>query len=441
MESLAIGKLKQAIIILGITIISVLGIQINDIEAKASGQDNIVQRADYAYNLTWTALKTVRGWQGNKKYTFYQGEEHHIPYGQPYNSSGYFYYNVSIDDYVAATKDVNSVFYTKSSSGLAPSTYYSTDCSGFVSYCWDLPTRHTTSTMVMSAKSYGLCNSYNVGNLQIGDALNRAGSHVVLVTDIINDNGALSYEITEQTPPELKRTVLTQSSLISKYKTYTILRCNTIDSVQAIPVFNEVVADGQDQGELEPAPFPGTETEGNLEPAPFPGTDEQGELEPAPFPGTETTSELEAPSLETETTTTGELEPAPFPGTETTSDLKPAPFPGTDTGLEAPSLEDVTNYQSDLVSLPIPLDILLVLKVNGVDITEFANYYSEDNLSPGDIDCDGVITKNDALVVYDYYHGISDLMPDQFLRSDLNGDGVLNDYDVLNIIKLAYMQY
>lgn len=213
------------------------GITIN---AEASGIDNIAARADYLYNITWTAQTTVKGWANES--TFYQGSTYHIPYGQPVSSGKYIYWNVSIDNFLSSTGNASSEFYTQRSynnynSG-SYSTYYAMDCSAFASYCWDLSSRTITSSWSkLPVTSYGLCTSANVGKIQVGDALNLAGSHVVIVSDVTYDgNGNISkFEITEQTVPTMYRSYYTPSSLVSKYSSYTIYRYNYRDSVSAPP--------------------------------------------------------------------------------------------------------------------------------------------------------------------------------------------------------------
>ena len=78
----------------------------------------------------------------------------------------------------------------------------------------------------------------NVGKIQQGDALNLAGSHVVIVSRVNSDG---TYEITEETPPEIKRSTYTASSLVSKYSSYTIYRYNKRDSVSAPPAIEPYI--------------------------------------------------------------------------------------------------------------------------------------------------------------------------------------------------------
>ncbi len=196
------------------------------VSAATTSQKNIAKRGDRMYALKWTALKTISGWRG--QYTFSSGGSYRIPYGQPVYAGKYIGHNVSFQDFMISTLDSSSVFYTSQSEYAGKtSTYYANDCSAYVSSAWGL-SRQTTATLGSFSTSYGGCTSSNVDKIQLGDALNLSGSHVVLVTDVTYDGSTVSsIEITEQTPPQLKRTTHTRSSLISKYSSYTILRCKS----------------------------------------------------------------------------------------------------------------------------------------------------------------------------------------------------------------------
>ena len=214
-------------------------------EASASRVDNIAARADYLYNTTWTAQTTVKGWRD--KYTFSKGSTYHIPYGQPATEGKYICWGVSVDNFLSATKNASSYFYSTrsyySGNSGSYSTYYAMDCSAFASYCWNLPNRTTTAGWsCLDVTSYGKCTSANVNKIQKGDALNyyggpNANNHIVIVSDVSYDSSGnvTKIEITEQTPPEMKRSYYTASSLISKYSSYTIYRYNKRDSVTPPP--------------------------------------------------------------------------------------------------------------------------------------------------------------------------------------------------------------
>lgn len=199
-----------------------------EVQAATVNQRNIVARADYMYNTTWLCKKTISGW--NYKYTFYEGNRYHLPYAWPVHAGAYIGYGVSVDNFVKAAADRNSAFYKYrsyvSGVGYSYSTYYGSDCSSFVSWCWGIK-RNTTYTIPNYSKYMGGVSTYNSRYvLQLGDALNSK-DHVVLVTDLVyNSKGAItSIEITEQTPPQMKRSYYTPEALSAKYgRSYSIYR-------------------------------------------------------------------------------------------------------------------------------------------------------------------------------------------------------------------------
>ena len=198
------------------------GVLPSPVYAATTSQNNIVARADYLYNIKWTAKSTVYGWNGN--YVFNAGTSYRIPYGQPINSGYYIGYGVSVDDFVAAAKTAGSVFYTSRSTyydGGSSPVYFATDCSAFVSWCWGV-SRKTTYSIPQVSTYIGMATASNAYSLQLGDCLNSNDvGHVVLVTDLVYSGSTLTkIEITEQTPPQLKRSTYTPSELGAKYGSY-----------------------------------------------------------------------------------------------------------------------------------------------------------------------------------------------------------------------------
>lgn len=170
--------------------------------ALTDGQQNIVRRARQLTEIEWTARQDVTAWNGKNNYKAgqtYTG----VPYGQPVGW-GYIGYEISLKDFLSATETTDSRFYTRHDGN---GTYYATDCSGFVSYAWGLTERRYTGTLSEVATRI----SGGVDALEVGDCLNLAGSHVVLVTALErNAHGqVVSVEISEQTPPLPKVTTYT----------------------------------------------------------------------------------------------------------------------------------------------------------------------------------------------------------------------------------------
>lgn len=248
-------KLKQIdMLFAGMFSIFLLSVSGSPLEADASGIDNITERSDYMYYTMWTAQENVDGWWDGATYyfangtkwdgTFYAGRSYHLPYGQPITAGQYIGYGVAVADFLTATTKADSLFYTISSYNEynmpSYSTYYANDCSSFVSYCWDLPSRKTTYDWSgLNVTDLGKCNSTNVKKIEQGDAICQSAHHVVLVSRV-NDNG--TYEITEQTPPEMKRTTYSAAQLVSEYSRFNIYRYNARDYVTPPSRVSEIPA-------------------------------------------------------------------------------------------------------------------------------------------------------------------------------------------------------
>lgn len=237
---------KKAICVVMITVLCLGLLPVSPARAVTvtQNQKNMVARANYCYNMTWVAKQTVAGWGA----TFYKGNTYHIPYGQPIYSGQYIGYGATFEEFLSAAATAGSIFYTgRSWCDGTTAPYYATDCSSFVSWVWGI-NRTTTYYIPGVSTSLGYVTTARASSaLQLGDALN-SNAHVVLVSGLeYNSNGTIAtIEITEQTPPQMKRTYHTPSSLASKYGSYTIQRYNgTVppapNSDDESPVISDVV--------------------------------------------------------------------------------------------------------------------------------------------------------------------------------------------------------
>lgn len=216
-----------------------------------SDQQNIILRARQMAEVLWTPLATRYSWGGddssyvsanssrnarveatdgsNTLGYFSAGKTYEgIPYSQAVYSYGYVGWDISIADFVNAVNNSTSSFYTGYSSYSRTAPYYGSDCSAFVSWAWNLPSRCTCTSLVPYSKYIGT----SLSSLQVGDCLNNISAHVTLVTNIAyNASGEIvSVEITEQTPSKMRVTCYgelipgktyhytgTLSSLVSNY--------------------------------------------------------------------------------------------------------------------------------------------------------------------------------------------------------------------------------
>ena len=233
-----------------ILVVNLLPGLIRPVKAATVDQNNIVARADYLYNITWTSQETVYGWC--KKYVFHAGSDYRLPYGQPVNAGAYIGFGVSVDSFLEAAGDASSLFYTTQSSyGTKSSVYYALDCSAFISWCWGTG-RQTTASIPLISENLGAPTATNIAKLQLGDALNSGSAgHAVLVTGLTYSGSDITgIEITEQTPPQLKRSYYTVEELAAKYAgSYTIQRYS--GTVPAAP--GSTSEDSAESGKYYPA--------------------------------------------------------------------------------------------------------------------------------------------------------------------------------------------
>ena len=171
-------------------------------EELTEGQKNIVRRARQLVEVEWTPLYDRAQWGYAGVFeagTTYTG----VPYGQAVHAK-YIGYDASISEFVAATEDSNSDFYTQYSQYRKIAPYYSTDCSGFVSYAWGLKLRRTSSSLPEVAEKIP---EQSLEALEVGDCLDDLYSHALLVTDVVRDRRGrvIAVEIMEQTPVIARR--------------------------------------------------------------------------------------------------------------------------------------------------------------------------------------------------------------------------------------------
>ena len=164
----------------------------------SEGQVNIVRRARQLVEIEWTPAYNLFQW--NKEGRFWAGTTYTgVPYGQPVHGA-YVGYSSTLTGFIDVCDDERSLMYTEYSEYNKTAPYYSTDCSAFVSYCWDLKMRKTTRDMDEVAE---LLADQSVNALEVGDCLDSENSHVVLVTGVVRNSGGevTLVETMEATPP------------------------------------------------------------------------------------------------------------------------------------------------------------------------------------------------------------------------------------------------
>jgi hypothetical protein len=89
-------------------VLSIIPAQSIRAKAVTTNQQNIVDRANYFFDTTWVCQKTVYGWRD--QFTYYEGETYHLPYGQPVNSGKFIGYGCTLEDFLIAAADGDSIY-------------------------------------------------------------------------------------------------------------------------------------------------------------------------------------------------------------------------------------------------------------------------------------------------------------------------------------------
>lgn len=208
----------------------------------SQGVRNLVKRAYQLTEIGWTPLADLEGWKGLEKNRFLAGQRYTgLPYGQPHRSGSYVPWETSLSGFLEEVAKPDSPMYSgRSVSQVQQNTgpFFCCECSAFVSYAWNLPTRQTTRTL----EEYSVPVENRVSALQVGDCLNQVGKHARLVTDLCYDrqDRLVGVEISEERAPAARRIWYLEGSaehplseLQTEYldKGYTVLRCRTRDRV------------------------------------------------------------------------------------------------------------------------------------------------------------------------------------------------------------------
>ncbi len=180
---------------------------------RTMSRSEILSKANQMIDGAWRPAHNQRGWTRSRSpYIFYAGRTYHgVLYSQ----------NNPVENWSEFSGRIRTAReYYGYWSNNRWYNYIGNDCSGFASIAWGMPARYTTSSFHTEAnyrKRYvialGRTGQAAHVDLKPGDALNRAGSHIILVGRKTS-SGVSSLE---QTPNNAKRRNWYYSSL-SRYQ-------------------------------------------------------------------------------------------------------------------------------------------------------------------------------------------------------------------------------
>lgn len=175
----------------------------------------------HSVNLLPTAYITY-GYPNGEKSFFYGSRLPGFPVkGLPYSSAIKYQkligYHVSIESFMTAVHDPNSILYKKSLIGgerRNAATWYGTVCSSLATYVWDLPTQHICATWAMQEDVEAL-GQPPLESLRLLDTILNVG-HVAVITGIEReDDGKVTrIEVTESTLPNCRTNWFTPEQFV-----------------------------------------------------------------------------------------------------------------------------------------------------------------------------------------------------------------------------------
>lgn len=126
-------------------------------------------------------------------------------------------YNISVETFLTAVRDGNSILYTKDHAyGVRNNSaaVYGTVCSEFVSFVWNLPASYPTSRWHLIPGNRCL-GQPPLEELKLLDSLLNA-THVTVITDIVRDDDGrvVSIEVSESSMPRCRRTRFTPEQFL-----------------------------------------------------------------------------------------------------------------------------------------------------------------------------------------------------------------------------------
>jgi GH25 family lysozyme M1 (1,4-beta-N-acetylmuramidase) len=172
-------------------------------QPQNDGTMNIVRRARQMLNIQWTPVDLIGGWgYTDPSYGLEIVYEPEVTYtGLPYGQAlSYVPWNTSYAGFINSVNEINSKMYTERVTYERGSQYYGTDCSAFVSWAWQTPSRKVCTTLMSWENTVKVGRSYT--DIRLGDAL-ISRAHAVLVTDVtytMDGKEITSIELSQANP-------------------------------------------------------------------------------------------------------------------------------------------------------------------------------------------------------------------------------------------------
>lgn len=238
------------------------------------GVENGLKRAMQMTDIRWSPLKPMAS--SNFFYTA-EGKTYAQSFIQPgtpmtgmiYSSvlknQKFLGYNVSLETFMTATRDPQSVLYKKNLHGTGRNNvgcWYGIVCSCFASYVHDLPNR-TICRDWPFVENVTMLGQPDPDEFRLLDIILHTKKHIAVITDILRDSDghAKLIEVSEATLPKCKRTYFTPEEfrLFWYEREFNIYRRSGLEKITYTPsCFVHIEADPERgiSGDPEMPPYP-----------------------------------------------------------------------------------------------------------------------------------------------------------------------------------------
>ena len=197
---------------------------------ESVGQLNVVLRAYQMTKIQYMAAATLPLHSGGSVSVTVRDvpagtELVGVPYSSMRDEMSYIPQAISFDTFMSAIQNPNSYIYTRhyeqTDRWYNARCYYGTVCSAMVGYVYGI--ENAILTTISFANYPGLEplpeEQQAVEYLKLGDMLNKAGTHIVVITDIVRSNRGriVSIEISEASKPLCRSAVYTPEQFKTSY--------------------------------------------------------------------------------------------------------------------------------------------------------------------------------------------------------------------------------
>ena len=211
----------------------------------SQGVKNAIDRAYSLTDVEWTPILDVPGVLDvdgvYNQIVFEAGTTYKgIPYSGVTANDCYVGLNVSLESFLTALENKNSVLYTENLNSTNPksATYFGTVCSKFVQYVLNVPGSYNTNNVanIPGMVTIAMPGEYTVEQIKLGDVILNTSTHTTICTDILYDEeGNVAYiEVSEAISPVCRRLYWSKEEFYESFADYRLCRYQYIENVPSI---------------------------------------------------------------------------------------------------------------------------------------------------------------------------------------------------------------